>query len=162
DDVTRQAQDGVHEQKRQSLKQFLSAALETELVKLEAENKSPDPQQWGDYARAVHFNKEQLIDQGRRNIEREVAKLINQQHQNLGYSIDLLKQVSFVFVDKAYDYRARFLADADELARRTERSTKMLNNLLAEIAAHERRSNWDGRKGIIIRYDLTRFERLAQ
>jgi hypothetical protein len=161
-EVVRHAQDGVHLQKRQSLKQFLSAALETELIKLEAENKSPDPQQWGDYARAIHFNKEQLIKQGQQGIEREVARLINQQHQSVGYAIDLLKQVSFVLTDKAYDYRARFISDAEELARRTERSNKMLNSLLAEIAAHERRSNWDGRKGIIIRYDLTRFERLAQ
>jgi hypothetical protein len=161
-DVARQAQDGVHEQKRQSLKQFLSAALETELVKLEAENKSPDPQQWGDYARALHFNKEQLIKKGEQGIEREVARLINQQHQSVGYAIDLLKQVSFVLTDKAYDYRARFMSDAEELTRRTERSNKMLNGLLAEIATHERRSNWDGRKGTIIRYDLTRFERLAQ
>ncbi|MEW6733603.1 MAG: tubulin-like doman-containing protein [Acidobacteriota bacterium] len=161
-EVTRQAQDGVAQQRRQSLKQFLSAAIEAELVKLEAENKIPDPQQWGDYARIVHFNKEQLIQQGQQNIEREIARLINQQHQSVGYAIDLLKQVSFVLTDKAYDYRGRFAADAEELARRTERSTKALNSLLAEIATHERRSNWDGRKGIIIRYDLTRFERIAQ
>lgn len=161
-EIARQAQDGVPEQKRQSLKQFFTAAVEAELVKLEAENKTPDPQQWGDYARAIHFNKEQLIKQGIQSIEREIARVINQQHQSVGYAIDLLKQVVFVLLDKAHNYRAKFLSDAEELGRRIERSNKALNNLLAEIARHERRSNWDGRKGIIIRYDLMRFERLAQ
>ena len=161
-EVARQAQDGVPEQKRQSLKQFFNAALEAELVKLEAENKTPDPQQWGDYARIVHFNKQKLIDQGRQGIEREIARVINQQHQSVGYAIDVLNQVSFVLTDKAHNYRAQFVADSEELARRIERSTKAINSLLAEIANHERRTNWDGRKGIIIRYDISRFERLAQ
>ena len=161
-ETARQAQDGVPEQKRQSLKQFFSAALEAELVKLEAENKSPDPQQWGDYARIIHFNKQQLIDQGRQAIEREIAKVINQQHQSVGYAIDVLNQVSFVLTDKAHNYRAQFVADSEELARRIERSTRAINSLLAEIATHERRSNWDGRKSIIIRYDITRFEKIVQ
>ncbi|MCS6886261.1 MAG: tubulin-like doman-containing protein [Acidobacteriota bacterium] len=161
-EVVRQAQDGVHLQKKQSLKQFLAAALDTELIKLEAENKSPDPQQWGDYARAVHFNKERLIINGKQALERETAKVINRARQSVGYAIDLLKQTAFVLTDKAYDYRPKFLADAEELARRTERSNKAINSLLAEIAAHERRSNWDGRKSIILRYDLHRFEKLAE
>lgn len=161
-DLVRQAQDGVPEQKRVSLKQFLSAALDAELLKLDAENKSPDPQQWGDYSRAVHFNKEQLIKTGTLALERETARIINQSRQSVGYAIDLLKQTSFVLTDRAYDYKAKFQADAEELARRADRSNRQLNSLLAEIAAHERRSNWDGRKSIILRYDLHRFERLAQ
>ncbi|MBL8149006.1 MAG: tubulin-like doman-containing protein [Blastocatellia bacterium] len=161
-EVVRQAQDGVHAQKRQSLKQFLTAAVEAELVKFEAENKSPDPQQWGDYARVIHFNKKQLVKQAGQSIEREIGRVINQFHQNVGYAIDLLKQVSFVLTDKAHNYRAKFAAEEEELGRRAERSNKLLNNLLAEIAVHERRSNWDGRKAIIIRYDLSRFEKLAQ
>lgn len=160
-EIARQATEGVPAQKRQSLRQFLSSALETELVKLDAENKSPVAQEWGDYARAVHFNKETLIKQAHIAIERETGRLINQQRQSVGYAIDLLKQLSFVLTDKAHNYRARFIADAEELQRRIERSTKAVNALLAEIAQHEQRSNWDGRKGIIIRYDLTRFERLA-
>lgn len=161
-EIARQAQDGVPQQKRQGLKQFFSAAIETELVKLEAENKTPDPQQWGDYARIIHFNREQLLAQAQQSIEREIGRVINQQNQSVGYAINVLNQVAFVLSDKAHNYRARFLADADELGRRIERSNKALNNLLAEVATHERRSNWDGRKAIIIRYDITRFERLAQ
>jgi Tubulin like len=160
-EVVNQVQEGVPQQKNQSLNQFLTAALETELAKLAAENKTPDPQQWGDYARVIHFNKEQLIRQGKEALERETARIINQAHHSVGYTIDLLKQVSFVFTDKAHNYRARFLADAEDLARRAEHSTKALNTLLAELDTHERRRNWDGRKNIILAYDLHRFEQIA-
>jgi hypothetical protein len=155
----REAQQGVHRQKGQALSQYLRASVERELGLLRRDKS--DPQQWGDYARAIHFNKERHVESAREALRQEVARLINEEHQNVGYAIGLLRQTIIVLRDPNRDYIAFFDRAREQALKRREEGRKKVDHLLAEILRHEGRSNWDGRKGAIIQYDIKRFEEFA-
>jgi hypothetical protein len=155
----REVQDGVHRQKGQGLAQYLRAALEREQAKLD--NRKSDPQQWGDYARAVHFNRETIIQSSQTKLHQAIGSIINEQHQSVGYAIALMRQVVNVLRDEHREYIPNFERSRAQDIKRAEEASRQLNHLLAEIARHEGRSNWDGRKGVIIGYDIKRFEEMA-
>lgn len=155
----REAQQGVHAQKGQGLSQYLRASLERELGLLRHDKN--DPQQWGDYARAIHFNKERHTENVRNSLREEMARLINEEHQNVGYAKGLLEQTINVLRDPTRDYIPLFERAIDQTAKQREAGRKKIDHLLAEILRHEGRSNWDGRKGTIIQYDIKRFEEIA-
>jgi hypothetical protein len=155
----REVNEGVHKQKGQGLAQYLRALIDREVAKLR--NDRADPQQWGDYARAVHFNKEQIIESSGRLLRLETARIINEQHQSVGYAVALLRQVVNVLRDENREYIAGFQRGLDQAIKSAEEAKRRLDHLLAEIGRHELRSNWDGRKNTIIRYDIKRFEETA-
>jgi hypothetical protein len=141
------------------LSQYLRAAVERELAKLRADRS--DPQQWGDYSRAIHFNREELGEQAETLLHREIAAIINEQHQSVGYAIALLRQVVNILRDEHREYIPNFERLRDQDIKRAEEGRRRLDHLLAEIARHEVRSNFDGRKGTILNYDIKRFEETA-
>ena len=157
--TVREARDKVHEQKGQSLAQYLRAGVERELAKLR--NDKQDVQQWGDYSRAVYFNKEALVTASQTLLHREVAKLINEEHQSVGYAIALLRQVVHILRDENREYIPTLKRLIERSVKESEDARREFETLLAGVARHERRSNWDGRKGTILRYDILRFEELA-
>ncbi|MGA9994558.1 MAG: tubulin-like doman-containing protein [Pyrinomonadaceae bacterium] len=157
--TAREVRDGVHRQKGQSLAQYLRAGVERELGKLR--NDKQDPQQWGDYSRAVHFNKEELADTSQKLLYKEIGRVVNEEHQSVGYAIALLRQMANVMRDENREYIPALQRLVERTIKEAEESRRRLDHLLAEIARHEMRSNWDGRKGTILRYDIQRFEELA-
>jgi hypothetical protein len=157
--TAREVREGVHLQKGMRLSQYLRAAVERESAKLRADRQ--DPQQWGDYSRAIHFNREDLGEQAERLLHREIAAIINEQHQSVGYAIALLRQVVNILRDEHREYIPNFERLRDQDIRRAEEGRRRLDHLLAEIARHEVRSNFDGRRKTILSYDIKRFEEAA-
>ena len=157
--TAREVRENVHQQKGQRLSQYLRAAVERELGKLR--NDQQDVQQWGDYSRAVHFNKEALTQASQDALHLETSKIINQQHQSVGYAIALVRQVVNVLRDENREYIPVLKRLVERSVKETEESKRQLDRLLAETGRHEMRSNWDGRKGAILRYDILRFEEVA-
>ncbi|HMF57567.1 MAG TPA: tubulin-like doman-containing protein, partial [Pyrinomonadaceae bacterium] len=157
--TAREVREGVHQQKGQRLSQYLRAAIERELGKLR--NDKQDVQQWGDYARAVHFNKEELVERTQKNLYREISRIINEQHQSVGYAIAVLRQVVNVLRDENREYIPTIRRMLDRNIKEVDEAKRQLDRLLAEIGNHEMRSNWDGRKGTILRHDVRRFEELG-
>jgi hypothetical protein len=157
--TAREVRDGVHAQKGQGLAQYLRAAVEREQAKLDS--RKTDEQQWGDYSRAVHFNKQEMGDKAEQLLHQEMGRIINEQHQSVGYAIALLRQVVIVLRDEHREYTPNFVRTREQDIKRSEEGKKRLDHLLAEIARHEARSNWDGRKTTILSYDIQRFEETA-
>ncbi len=157
--TAREVRDGLHTQKGQSLSQYLRAAVERELGKLR--NDKQDVQQWGDYSRAVHFNKEELAKTSQELLYKEISKVVNEEHQSVGYAIALLRQVVNLLRDDNREYIPTIQRLVDRTIKEAEEARRHLDRLLADIARHETRSNWDGRKGTILRYDILRFEESA-
>ena len=157
--TAREVRDGVHAQKGQGLAQYLRAAVEREQAKLD--NRKTGEQQWGDYSRAVHFNQKEMGDNAEHLLHQEMGRIINEQHQSVGYAIALLRQVVIVLRDQHREYIPNFERTREQDIKRAEEGKKRLDHLLAEIARHEARSNWDGRKSTILSYDIQRFEEAA-
>jgi hypothetical protein len=157
--TAREVNDGIHRQKNQSLTQYLRATVEREQGKLR--NDRPDQQQWGDYARAVHFNKEELVQSSQDLLHQEVARIINEQHQSVGYAVELLKQIAHVLHDENREYIPAFAKAREQEIKRVEEERRQLDRLLADISRHEARSNWDGRKKTILNHDVKLFEETA-
>ncbi len=157
--TAREVRENVHLQKGMRLSQYLRAAVERELAKLRSDKQ--DPQQWGDYSRAIHFNREELGEQAELLLHREIAAIINEQHQSVGYAIALLRQVVHILRDEHREYIPNFERLRDQDIKRAEEGRRRLDHLLAEIAHHEVRSNFDGRKNTILNYDIKRFEETA-
>jgi hypothetical protein len=158
-EAAREVREGVHRQKGQTMSQYLRSAVERELAKLRREK--TDVQQWGDYSRAVHFNKVEAGEQAERLLHQEMGRIINEQHQSVGYAIALLRQVVNVLRDEQREYIPSFERSREQDIKRAEEGRRRLDHLLAEIARHDSRSNWDGRKHTILRYDIKRFEETA-
>jgi len=154
--AAREVREGVHRQKGQPMAQYLRAAVERELSKLR--NDKSDVQQWGDYARAVYFNKNEIGDSAEKLLYQEMGQIINEQHQSVGYAIALLRQVVNVLRDEHREYIPNFERSRDQDIKRAEEGRRRFDHLMAEMARHESRSNWDGRKRTILRYDIKRFE----
>lgn len=157
--TAREVRDGVHTQKGQGLSQYLRASVERELGKLRHDKQ--DVQQWGDYSRAVHFNKEGLVESSQKLLKKEVGGIVNEQHQSVGYAIALLRQLVYVLRDENREYIPTFQRLLDRTIKETEEFRRQLDHLLAETSRHEMRGNLDGRKNTILRYDIQRFEELA-
>lgn len=157
--TAREVRDGVHVQKGQTLAQYLRASVERELGKLR--NDKQDVQQWGDYSRAVHFNKEELADTSQKLLYKETGRIVNEEHQSVGYAIALLRQLVNVLRDENREYIPALQRLVGRTIKESEESRRRLDHLFAEVARHEMRSNWDGRKSTILRYDIQRFEELA-
>lgn len=158
-ETSRELRDGIHIQKGQGLAQYMRMAVEREAAKLD--NRKGDPQQWGDYARTVYYNKLEMIEKAKGDLRTQIARIINEQHQSVGYAIALLRQVTNVFQDSQREYIPNFVRLREQDLKRKEEGRRQLDQLLAEIAKHEMRSNWDGRKSTILRYDIQRFEEMA-
>lgn len=152
-----EAAEGVHKQRNQSMSQYLRGALEKELVKLRREG--PDPQKWGDYARAIHFNREKHVAQVEQQLHQSMGENINEQHQSVGYAIALLRQVTNVLRDDAREYIPAFTRTRDESAKRAEQRKREVDQLFTEIAQHE--SKWSFQKDIILRADRERYTEMA-
>lgn len=157
--TVREVRDNVHRQKGQGLSQYLRASVERETGKLR--NDKQDVQQWGDYSRAVHFNKEGLLTTTQDLLYKEIARIVNEEHQSVGYAIALLRQLVNVLRDENREYIPSLQRLLDRTIKDTEEARRQLEILLASIARHELRSNWDGRKGTILRCDILRFEEAA-
>ncbi|HEX5708922.1 MAG TPA: tubulin-like doman-containing protein [Pyrinomonadaceae bacterium] len=157
--AAREARENVYRQKGQTMAQYLRAALERELAKLRRDQ--GDPQKWGDYARAVHFNKEELSRASQENLRKEMGEIINEQHQSVGYAVALLRQLTVVLRDDNREYIAAFERGRNLARKRSDETKRQLDQLFAEIGQHEGRINWDGRKGTILAHDIERFETLA-
>ncbi|HXU38179.1 MAG TPA: tubulin-like doman-containing protein, partial [Blastocatellia bacterium] len=157
--TAREVSEGVHQQKGNGLAQYLRAAVEREMSKLR--NDKQDPQQWGDYSRAVHFNKEQIVESSQKLLRQEVARIINEEHQSVGYAIAVLRQATNVLRDENREYIPAFQRGVDQAVKTGEDAKRRLDHLLAATGRHEARSNWDGRKKTIIQYDVTLFEETA-
>lgn len=155
----REVREGIHKQKGHGLAQYLRAAVEREQSKLQ--NTKPDPQQYGDYSRAIHFNQEEMGAEAERLLREGIGRIVNEQHQSVGYAIALLRQVVNVLRDENREYIPAFQRSTAQEIKRAEESKRRLDHLLAEISRHEARSNWDGRKRTIIDYDIKRFEEQA-
>lgn len=157
----REVNENVHAQKGQSLAQYLRAAVEKEQAKLRFDQQT-DPQQWGDYSRTLYFNKkERYIPAIKKALYAEVSHIINEQHQSVGYAVALLRQMVVVLRDDLHEYVPSFEKQIDLSVKRVEENRRRYEHLLAIITRHEARSNWDGRKGTILRYDIQQFEQIA-
>jgi len=151
-----EVRDNIHKQKNQSIAEYLRAARDRELAKLR--NDLADPQQWGDYARAVHFNKENFLQETQQRLRREINAVINEQHQSVGYAIALLRQLVNVLRHENHEYIAKFERARDAAVKQAEAAKQELDQLLADTARHERK--WSipgGQKGAILRADEDRF-----
>jgi hypothetical protein len=157
--AAREVRDGVHKQKGQSMSQYLRAVVERELAKLRTDK--ADAQQWGDYARAVYFNKVALAEHSEKMLHQIMARIVNEQHQSVGYAIALLRQIVNVLRDENREYIPSFARGRETAIKRAEEDRRRLDRMLGEIARHESRKNWDGRKGTIMSYDIQRFEEIA-
>jgi hypothetical protein len=157
--TVREVRDKVHLQKGQSISQYLRASVERELGKLR--NDKQDVQQWGDYSKTVHFNKEDLVSSTQQLLYKEIAKVVNEEHQSVGYAIALLRQVVNVLRDENREYIPTLQRLLDRTIKDAEETRRQFEALMASVARHEMRSNWDGRKSTILRYDLVRFEEAA-
>ncbi len=157
----REVRDGVHKQRNQEMAQYMRAAVERELIKLR--NDHADPQQWGDYARAVHFNKEAMAFDVQQRLRGEVNAIINEQHQSVGYVIALLRQMVVILRHENHSYIPKFERARDAANKRAEEAKRDLEQLFAEVARHERKWNipGTGQKKAILDADTDRFERLA-
>lgn len=158
-ELARETREGVHRQMGQSLAQYLRAGVERELAKLRHDQQ--DEQKWGDYARAVHFNRVHLIEKSKSELYKEIGRIVNEQHQSVGYAIALLRQLIIVLRDENREYIPTFQRLLDKNVKETEELRHQLEGLYADTARHELRGNWDGRKNTILRYDILRFEELA-
>jgi hypothetical protein len=157
--TVREVQENVHRQKGHGLAQYLRAAVEREQAKLD--NRKSNPQQWGDYARAIHFNRETIIEHSQTKLRQVIGRIINEQHQSVGYAIALMRQIVNVLRDEHREYIPNFERTRAQDIKRSEEASRELNHLFSEIARHETRSNWDGRKSVILSYDVKRFEEMA-
>jgi hypothetical protein len=157
----REVNENVHKQKGQGLAQYLRAAVERETAKLRFDPQA-DPQQWGDYSRAIHFNKkEKYVPDLKKALFGEVRRVINEQHQSVGYAVALLRQTVVVLRDELHEYLPAFEKQIDQSIKRVEEGRRRIEALLATIGRHELRSNWDGRKKTILRYDIQLFEEIS-
>jgi hypothetical protein len=157
----REVNENVHTQKGQGLAQYLRAAVEREMAKLRFDHQT-DPQQWGDYSRTIYFNKkEKYVPAIKKALYAEVSRVINEQHQSVGYAVALLRQMVVVLRDGLHEYLPVFDKQVEQSIKRVEEGRRRLEHLLATIARHETRSNWDGRKGTILRYDIQQYEQAA-
>jgi hypothetical protein len=157
--TAREVKEGIHKQKNQTLSQYLRASVEREQGKLR--NDKPDQQQWGDYARAIYFNKEEMVELTQKLLHQEVSRIINEQHQSVGYAIELLKQIVNVFHDANGEYLPAFTRARDQEIKRVDEERRRLDRLFASISRHEDRSSWDGRKKTILNHDVKLFEETA-
>jgi hypothetical protein len=154
------ADQGVHTQRQQGMAQFLRAAADRELAKL---NKDPlDPQQRGDYSRTIHFNKESLIKKSREALRGELEVIINQQHQSVGYAIALLRQVVNILNDVNSDYIVKFEKMRDTDRTRIENTRSELDDVLAQTAKDERKTFLlPGQKRDALEADRKKFQEKA-
>ncbi len=155
--ATREVRDGVHNQRQQTMAQYLRHAMEKELGKLRRDK--GDPQQWGDYARAVHFNKEDMVHNVQQALHQNMGDIINEQHQSVGYAIALLRQMTHVLRDENREYIPAFERGRDAASKRADEAKRQLDQLFPQIQAHE--SGWRFQKKTILESDILRFEELA-
>jgi hypothetical protein len=157
----RELRDGVHKQRNQEMAHYMRVAVDRELIKLR--NDHPDPQQWGDYSRAVHFNKEALSFDAQQRLRGEVNAIINEQHQSVGYAIALLRRLADILRHENHAYIPKFERSRDQAIKRADEAKRDLEQLYAEVARHERKWNipGTGQKKAILEADTERFERLA-
>lgn len=140
---------------------FLHAARADYLGLFKAEETSPDPQQWGDYPRAIRFNREAL---GKRTLDLlngYIATIINQQNQDVGYAIAVLEQLANVFKDSEPAYQTRFEADRSAFQKQVDKASADLETAIREVGEASARSNWDGRRDILIEFACRTFEQAA-
>ncbi|MGH9847088.1 MAG: tubulin-like doman-containing protein, partial [Blastocatellia bacterium] len=157
--AAREARDGVYKDQGVTLANFLRIGIQNVAVKLRRDKH--DPQQWGDYARAIHFNKETIVAEVQQLLRQEVGQMINEHHQSTGYAIALLRQVINVLRDENRNYIPHFIRERDQSVSRAQEHKRRLDELLSEIEHHETRSNWDMRKGAILRHDIDRYQETA-
>jgi hypothetical protein len=155
--ATREVRDGVHAQRNQTMSQYLRQALEKELGKLRRDK--GDPQQWGDYARAVHFNKEDLVRSAQHALHQNMGDIINEQHQSVGYAISLLRQMTHVLRDENREYIPSFERGREGAQKRADEAKRSLDQLFPQIQQHE--TGWRFNKKVILEADIVRFEELA-
>lgn len=153
----REVREGVHKQREQPIAQYLRNATDKELGKLRRDK--PDPQQWGDYARAVHFNKEELTETTKQRLRNEMGTIINEQHQSVGYAVALLRQLINILRDENREYIPALRRTAEEAGKRADEKKRELDQLFAELMQHE--TGYNLRKKTIIGYDIERFELIA-
>lgn len=154
------ADQGVHTQRKQGMAQFLRAAADREIAKL---NKEPhDPQQRGDYSRAIYFNKGKLIKKSREALHVEIEAIINQQHQSVGYAIALLRQVIITLQDVNSDYIVKFERMRDVDRTTIENARKQLDDVLSQTAKDERKLFLlPGQKNDALEADRKKFQEKA-
>jgi len=145
---------GVPAQQRQSYRAFLDNEFEQAKSKLEAEEKHVQPDSWGDYARAVHFNAEALKKQAIAGLESEIQRLVDVEKYSLKHAAALLRKTADVLGDERFPYMVRFERDAQDCLAKLPRAEQRARAAVDELARRDRRSNWDGRKRIILDYDL--------
>lgn len=155
--AAREVQEGVHKQHGQTMAQYLRSAMDKELVKLRRDG--PDQQKWGDYSRAIYFNREAHVAHVEQQLHQSMGENINEQHQSVGYAIALLRQIVNVLRDPNREYINTFERGRDDATKRAEQRKREIDQLFADITSHE--SKWSFQKDIILRADRERYIELV-
>jgi hypothetical protein len=151
---------GIPQQNRKTIRQYLEQdEIEAAKNLFAAEDKSARQEEWGDVAGQVYYNGEALKKKAAQALETAVLGKVKREECSIAYAAALLRQVAFVLRDAAYPYIPRLEKEALELEAKIPKAQKASQDALDSMAQHERRGNWDGRKRIILAYDLDCWQR---
>jgi hypothetical protein len=144
---------GVHHDRRKSLRQYLEECAAELRLALRAEEESVEPDRWGAYARTVHASAQRLLADASERIRKEAFLLVDERNESIAYGIAVLKEVARALREAAASLKKRSEEADGRLGARAEEVKRRLH----DIDLHTGRSNWDGRRATILRYDGVRF-----
>lgn len=132
-----EVKEGSYQRRGVTTAEHLRGAVEAEVLKLGRQH--PEVQQWGDYARAVHFNAEALTDTAARALREVMEESVNQGSWPLHDAAAALIRVNQVLRYEERHYLPAFDRNSANLVQVAEETRKELEELLSKIAARERR-----------------------
>jgi len=87
-------------------------------------------QQWGDYSRTVHFNKEELNKTAQELLYKETSRVVTKSIRALVYAIALLRQVAYVLRDENREYIPTLQRLVERTIKEAEEARRQLDQLL--------------------------------
>ncbi|MEW6278570.1 MAG: tubulin-like doman-containing protein, partial [Candidatus Eremiobacterota bacterium] len=138
---------------RQTVRDFLDERTREQEKRLWAEQVAPEPEKWGHFPRTIRANLEALFRRASEAIRGGAFRLVDERHDSLKHSEAVLNET----VETLRSFITLFQKKSSDIQDVLQRRQKEANRRLQEVGRYQNRSNWDGRKGIIMEHVTERY-----
>jgi len=148
DQVRRDVERGAPRRAGRLLRSFLEERIESERMRLKAEEVHSEPEHWGHHPRMIRGNSESWLKARREALRRWSFRLVDVEGYSLAHVQSGLKELGNALEGLA----ARLETRASEQQEVTASRQRDLDGWLKEASRWERRGGFDGRTGTIHQY----------
>ena len=148
-EVQHTAETRGYEARSMTLSQFLRAEVERALVNIRDENYDRDPMKWGDWMRWMKGNREAFLEReilGHTSstgeftpsrLEIAFSSIVNDSEKGITFARQLVKEMRRILTDEAFQYRAAFRREAEQLSGTIQSTRGAFEEKLGLIQRHE-------------------------